>query len=336
MEAEINPAFTEFEHMRPIIVPGRSRWRRATFGLMSAAREVDLVFGTAYFVPFAGAPCVANFFDSNIYEHFGTWVRSGRLANALLIRILSDFAVFRSQKLFINSKYCADFLAKKFPRASSKFLVTPPGCTLPRECPDGYRPTWADQIPGDFYLYAGVFSENKNQRRLLHAYSNLQRANAQIPSLLIIGPFDVDYFASAIAPVVRQSPRPNHIILPGRVSDEDLAWAYKHAIAYIQPSIAEGFGLPVVEAMSHGLPVACSNTTSLPETAGDAALLFDPFSVKSIAIAMKRLLDEPTLRQELIEKGSRRWQKFTWERNAKRVAAETEKVLDMLFDRTTK
>jgi glycosyltransferase involved in cell wall biosynthesis len=82
------------------------------------------------------------------------------------------------------------------------------------------------------------------------------------------------------------------------------------------PSLAEGFGLPVLEAMRRGLPVACSNTTSLPELVGDAALTFDPLSTEEIAGAIKRLLDNKRLRKKYAAKGRERAQLFSWERTA--------------------
>lgn len=322
VDSESNPILSEFPHLGPVIVPGRSRWRRGTFSIARHSREVDLVFGMAYFVPWSGPPAVANFFDSNIYEHFGTWVASGKLANALLLRVLSDWSVLRSRKLFVLSEYCAKYLTRRFPSASGKFVVTPPGCPSPRHCLASYRPQSSSFPSRPFLLYVGTFSENKNQRRLVEAYVRLQRSGLDLPPLVLIGPCDRPFHEKAIRPAIQQSPDPSRIHLPGRVSDDDLAWAYANALAYVQPSIAEGFGLPVVEAMSHGLPVACSDTTSLPETAGGAALLFQPTDCDSIAGALQRISSDEPLRRRLIDQGAKRWRDFTWQRNVDKVLEE--------------
>ncbi|MDD5351498.1 MAG: glycosyltransferase family 1 protein [Chthoniobacteraceae bacterium] len=326
-----NPLVEEFARLEPRIVPGASIWKRSTFavGPVWQRERCDLAFATAYFVPVHGIPVVANFFDSNIYEHFGTWVKTGRLLNALLIRALSDFAIFRAKKLFVLSQYCAGYLARHFKGAAGKIVAAAPGCSPPKPKPEGHRPDWARDLTEPFLLYVGTFSENKNQRRLIEAYGLLQKEGRPLPPLLILGPCDPDYHEAALAPALKSCPRPDRILLPGRVSEDDLIWAYHEALAYVQPSIAEGFGMPVIEAMSYGLPVACSNTTSLPETAGGAALLFDPVSLRSLGEALLRLAGDETLRRELRHKAATRWKAFTWEANARVVSQQIAATLGL-------
>lgn len=329
-ESTQNPLYSKFGGARSIIVKGRSLAIRSTFKLGPAWRKhrCDLGFCPAYFTPLVGPPVVTNIFDSNIYEHFNTWVKSGKIVNAMLIRCLSNLAVRRSSKIFTLSNYCRDYLARRFPEAENKFVVTPPGIVKPSRCLDGgVRPGWMNSNQEGFLLYVGTFSENKNQRRLIEAFGHLQNKLNRAFGLVMAGPCEEDFRMKHLQPEIAKLSKPGLLYLPGRISQAELDWLYQNASAYIQPSIAEGFGLPVIEAMSYGLPVACSNTTSLPETAGDAALLFDPFEPALIAEAMCRLVNEPNLRMELIAKGEKRWREFTWEKNARLIVNQISQLL---------
>src|SRR5206468_12139844 len=102
----------------------------------------------------------------------------------------------------------------------------------------------------------------------------------------------------------------DRVVFCGWISDRDLDGLYRAGVCLAFPSLAEGFGLPVVEAMRRGLPVACSDRTSLPEIAGGAALLFDPESVEDIAGALRRLLDDGALREDLVRRGRERAEHF--------------------------
>jgi glycosyltransferase involved in cell wall biosynthesis len=108
---------------------------------------------------------------------------------------------------------------------------------------------------------------------------------------------------------------------PGWVDGADLEGLYRAATAFAFPSLREGFGLPVLEAMRRGLPVACSNTSAVPEVAGDAALYFDPRRPEEIRAALERLLADGGLRAELAERGRRRAESFTWRRTARETLA---------------
>ena len=103
--------------------------------------------------------------------------------------------------------------------------------------------------------------------------------------------------------------------LPGWVDDATLDGLYRAADCFVFPSLAEGFGLPVLEAMLRGAPVACSNATSLPEVAGDAALLFDPLDVDAIAESVRRILEDVELAARLRAAGPKRARRFSWERD---------------------
>jgi glycosyltransferase involved in cell wall biosynthesis len=328
VESPENPFQDCFPKHKANILSGNSFARRAWWSLGRFWDQAGcrLGFATTCFVPFTGPPCVANLFDSNIYEHGDTWIQSGRRKAYWINRLASDHAVKRARKLFTLSDYCRNYLAARFPGAKEKFVTVPCGLS-PLPAPSAQTPAWAQGLNRPFFIYVGTFSENKNQRRLLEAWVALQGAHPDLPGLVLAGPCPTDYRASVIEAALKRLPRPAEVLLPGRISNEDLVWAYKNALGMLQPSIAEGFGLPVIEAMSLGVPVACSNTTSLPETAGGAALLFDPFSPAKIGEAAKELWQDAALREKLSVSGKKRSQAFTWQQSAEKIAQEIDRQL---------
>ena len=118
--------------------------------------------------------------------------------------------------------------------------------------------------------------------------------------------------------VVKELQLQHNVLFLGYVPDQHLAALYKGARAFIFPSLYEGFGLPVLEAMASGVPVVTSKVSSLPEVAGDAAILVGPCETRALGNAMERLLKDDDLRKELIEKGLDRAAQFSWQECARR------------------
>lgn len=339
VESASNPLYEEMREQRlnPIVVPGQKVSARATLavGRAWAAQRCDLGFATAYFVPWRSCKVVANFFDSNAYEYGWTWVKTGLRWNHYMNRALSSWCITRAERLFVNSHYCVEVLRKKFPAHAAKFRVTPPGILPPMEEAADIQPAILASLKKPYCLFVGIFSENKNQRRLIEAWARWQQSDPNAPALVLVGGSDASYLNANVLPALRSAPRPEEVILAGFLSDREVSWCYRHASVYIQPSFAEGFGLPVVEAMSYGLPVAASNTTSLPEIGRDAAVYFDPANVESILGVIRNLWGDNEQRRLLIERGRARPQQFTWEKNAHAVAAQIEDVLAQSTSRTS-
>jgi glycosyltransferase involved in cell wall biosynthesis len=113
----------------------------------------------------------------------------------------------------------------------------------------------------------------------------------------------------------------NMIHFAGYVTEGQLRWLYENTLCYVFPSLSEGFGLPGLEAMQHGAPVACSKATCLPEIYGDAALYFSPYSVIEMSEVINDIITSKKLRQELITKGKRQASKYSWRRMAEQTLA---------------
>ena len=182
-----------------------------------------------------------------------------------------------------------------------------------------------DGIPGDYLLYVGTIQPRKNLTRLVEAYALLlEGTRGREVSLVIAG--KRGWLCEEIFERVTALGLKSCVIMPGYVAPEDLAALLSGARAFVLPSLYEGFGFPVLEAMTCGVPVICSNVSSLPEVAGGASLLVDPLSVESIRQAMDRVLTDEALRARLVTRGFAQANRFSWERCARETLKALEKV----------
>jgi glycosyltransferase involved in cell wall biosynthesis len=173
-----------------------------------------------------------------------------------------------------------------------------------------------------YLLTVGRIEPRKNHATLLRAYGRLP---GDPPPLVIVGQRDFGYhdFDAALA----RLPPGRQVLLLDDVDDQELPVLYRHALAFVYPSFAEGFGMPPLEAMASGLPVITSNTTALPEVVGDAGLTVDPFDDQTLAEAIERVCNDALLRQRLRQQGLDRSRQFTWTTAAQTLAQAYETYL---------
>ena len=182
------------------------------------------------------------------------------------------------------------------------------------------------ELPTDGYLLnVGNIEPRKNLVRLVEAYALLKkRTTCQFPLVLAGG---AGWKNSEVYKRIEDMAMADAIRLIGYVPDEDLPAVMSGATLFLYPSLYEGFGLPPLEAMACGTPVVASNTSSLPEVVGDAALTVDPYDVEGLAKAMEQLLNDEELRNEMRTRGLARAKLFSWERTAR----ETLKVYEEVY-----
>jgi glycosyltransferase involved in cell wall biosynthesis len=174
------------------------------------------------------------------------------------------------------------------------------------------RNKYADGIP--YFLYIGSLHPRKNICGLLRAFDAYRTATGKETKLLITG--DALFKTDDIVKTYEGMRHRKDVIFTGRLSTKDLHQVLGAAMALTFVPFFEGFGIPVIESMSAGIPVICSNTTSLPEVGGHAVLYADPFVVSQIKDAMIRIANETELRETLILKGQKQQQKFSWDKTA--------------------
>jgi len=180
-------------------------------------------------------------------------------------------------------------------------------------------------VPAQYLLFVGTFEPRKNVAGLLNAYGILRESEKDKPPLVLAGRRGW-LFDETLAQVDRLGLR-DHIVFLDTPSDDDLLALYSGAMALVLPSHYEGFGLTVLEAMACGAPVVISDRGSLPEIAGDAALVVDPDDVDALAGAMRRVVGDAEVRARLRERGLARAAEFGWERCARETLAVYDRVL---------
>jgi glycosyltransferase involved in cell wall biosynthesis len=238
----------------------------------------------------------------------------------LLFRFTTRLALRAAQQIIvISSATRADLLAR-FSIPAGRVTVIPLAADArfspqPASVIQQARSKYA--LPERYLLYLGINKPHKNLVRLIEAYSQLD--SRHVPPLVIAGAWDARY----PEPKARtaQLGMGARVQFLGAVEDLDLPALYTGCTFFIFPSLYEGFGLPVIEAMACGAPVLCSHSSSFPEVAGDAALYFDPQDVQAIAATIQRGLDDEGVRQSLAEQSLPQAGKFSWQQTAQETLA---------------
>jgi len=181
-----------------------------------------------------------------------------------------------------------------------------------------------------YFIFVGALHPRKNLARLFRAFDLFKKNTGSGARLLVVG--NRKYWTADIRKAYEGMMHAGEVIFSGRMSAEDLHKAVASALAMAYVSYFEGFGLPIIEAFRCDTPVITANVTSMPEVAGDAALLVDPFSVNDIARGLAQLAADRELRQDLIMKGRERSGHFTWERSASGLWEVIDKVMNEKSD----
>ncbi|MDZ4296508.1 MAG: glycosyltransferase family 1 protein [Patescibacteria group bacterium] len=176
-------------------------------------------------------------------------------------------------------------------------------------------PERALALPERFFLFAAVIKERKNVLNILRAFTRFRAEHPGAPQHMVFcGRVGAGAYARRVAAYINAAALTPFTHVLGHLDDGQLSYVYRRAEALVFPSLIEGFGLPILEAMSCGVPVITSNVFAPAELgAGGAALLVDPYDVEDIARAMGTVVDEPEARARLVAKGLMRSQEFTWE-----------------------
>ncbi len=290
----------------------RQQWRIPPLLKRLQADREALYHSPYYLMPYrTGLPTLLTFYDI-IPLRFPKAVPARA---RLFFRLAATLALRAADRVVAISEAARDDLTSHFRVPASKVSVTPlaAGASYrPQPPAEVARVRDAYRLPGEFILYLGINKPHKNLPALVDAYA--QTASPHMPPLVIAGAWDIRYPQPQQHAARRQLG--DAVRFLGPVAERDLPALYSAATLFIFPSLYEGFGLPVLEAMACGTPVACSNTPSLTEVAGDAALLFDPHSVTEIRDAMAELIEDGVQRARRAEQGLARARRYSWQATA--------------------
>ncbi len=307
------------EQMRRVVVEPYNPFIRmpVTFPLALVREQIDVVHVQYIAPPICPARIVVTVHDIS-YERYPQFFTPAAVTQ---LRALVPLTIRHAATVLTVSEFSRQDIIRRY-RVPSEKVVVAHGSADPMFQPihDVARLAAVREKYGTgerFILCVGNLQPRKNLVTLINAYVRLRQANATRHKLVLVGGrswlYD-DIFAAA-----RDSGYADEFVFTGFVTDDDLVALYNAAELFVYPSLFEGFGAPPLEAMACGAPVVTTNTSSIPEVVGDAALLVDPLDVDGLARAMTTALSNPALRAQLSIRGRERASAFSWDAAARTI-----------------
>lgn len=297
-------------------------WEQVVFPLASRRMQLDLIHSTCNTSTlFPHVPLVLTLHDiiyleklsmrGTAYQNFGNIYR--RTIVPMLIKkadTIITVSEFEKRAIVERLKVPDEKIRVIYNAISSRFNIRYDISQV-----DVFRQS--KTLPKDFILFLGNTAPKKNTRNTIQAYLRyVKGANSPLP--LVILDYDQDALFSYLREVGDER-YINHFVFPGYIPASEMPLVYNAASLFLYPSLRESFGLPILEAMACGVPVITSNTSSMPEVAGGAAHLVDPLDVRQLAEAISVLASSDERRTDLIAKGIKRAEKFTWKNAAEQL-----------------
>lgn len=293
-------------------------WEQVILPVQIKRYKIDVLFCPGYIRPvICSSPVVVTIHDA---YHF-YYPESLSKIELLIWQILNRLSARNADRIITVSESAKRDIVGTFKVKEEKVYVT-------YEASEGrFHPNYGKEeieavrqkygLGENYLLSVAIMRSNKNIQRLLEAFNILKTQYRIEHQLVLVGTAGKSFKELNQADV----------ILTGYVPNEELPLLYCGASVFVFPSFFEGFGLPALEAMACGIPVVSANATSLPEIIGEAGVLFDPFDVEEMASSIYRVLDDNSLKQNLISKGFQRVKEFSWDKTAKQTLKVFEEVL---------
>jgi glycosyltransferase involved in cell wall biosynthesis len=298
-------------------------WKQISLPLKAWFKGIDILFCTDAVAPYIhlGYKTVPVFHDAFFFEtpeHFNKiWLK--------ITTLTAVAAAKRSPIVVTPSLYARQQINfyTQIPLAKMPVIYEGPKSLISNT---NYSES---DIAAKYILHVGVMNKRKNIPALIYAFKKLKEKGYTDLKLVLAGKIETKNFTTnydEIKKAVKDSALENDIIFTGYISDEKLQSLYNKAFMYVFPSLNEGFGIPILEAFNHNLPVLVADNTCLPEIGGEAVVTFNPLNIDDIAAKMQMILDNPELKNSLIKKGQKRLEYFSWEKTAQLLLNEFERI----------
>jgi len=295
--------------------------------LLLEKEKPDVFFTPSHYAPrFSPVPTAIAIMDVS-YLHYPEFFAKKDLYQ---LRSWTKYSAKYASLIFTISESSKNDIINHYHVPSERVIVIYPG--IKEVSNSKYKVSSMDElkknygISDHYILFVGTLQPRKNIVRLIEAYAKVRIKDLQ---LVIVGKKGWLFEEILAAPEKFQCA--DKVKFLDFVSDDDLPSLYKHALCFVLPSLYEGFGLPVLEAMKYGCPVITSNVSSLPEAGGDAALYVDPENVDDIADKIQKVISDKKLRETMMKKGYEQIKKFSWEKAAKQTLTVLKEVAEKKY-----
>lgn len=306
-------------------------WKQILLPVLAWLNRCDIVFCSDYFVPYVhlGFKTVQVFHDAFFFqnpEHYNKyWF--------VLHKYLAMPSAKKSSFIVTPSDYALQTVHKYAAIPVSKLVrIYEAPKSLEIEAAKMDDPALAQFINTKYIFNVGVFEKRKNLLNLIKAYHILIKNSVGKEQINLVlagkgtGRAESDCTSEVIA-LINELKLNKHIFLTGYLTDAQLKTTYQHAFMYVFPSINEGFGIPVLEAFKAQIPVLVADNSCLPEIGGDAVIQFDPLNVNDMADKMQLVINDVALRNDLITKGNKRLNNFSWKQTAQELLKVFERAV---------
>lgn len=309
------------------VIPMRRLWTYIglPFGLLSGYPKADVVFSPTHYIPrfTSGIPSVMSVMDVSYLQYPELF----RKKDLLQLTRGTAYSVSHARHIVTISRFSKNAIIQAYGTSEKKISITYPGRTMKNNAKNNARVDLKSlyHIDKPYILAVGTLQPRKNFEKLIEAFALLKKTGLKEKDLELVVVGKKGWLYEGIVSAPEKYGVSDSVRFLDFVPDSDLPSLYTHAVCFALPSLYEGFGLPVLEAMALGCPVVVSNVSSIPEIAGNAGIYVDPNDVASIRDGLMKALSEKgtTKETERVKKGQVQAKKFTWEK----AASETLRVL---------